>query len=73
MNLRLDITNIGGRKVDLGLFANNVFKKEACIPETAGVLSSTPQGTFGQPGTSGLLQCVPLAPRMYGANLKYSF
>jgi iron complex outermembrane receptor protein len=73
VNLRLDINSIAGRNVDFALFANNVFKKEACLPETAGVLSSTPQGTFGQPGTSGLLQCVPLAPRMYGASLKYSF
>jgi iron complex outermembrane receptor protein len=73
VNLRLDVSDIGGRKVDFSLFVDNVFNKEVCLPEPQGVLNSTPNGTFGVAGTSGLLQCLPLAPRMAGASLAYRF
>jgi iron complex outermembrane receptor protein len=72
-DVRLDIINIGGKKVDLSAFVKNVFNKEACIPEPQGVLNSAPNGSFGVAGTSGALQCVPLPPRMVGASLRASF
>jgi iron complex outermembrane receptor protein len=72
-DLRLDVVNIGGRKVDFSAFAKNVFNKEACVPEPQGVLNSAPNGTFGVAGTSGALQCVPLPPRMIGASLQVTF
>ena len=46
------------------------FALEADI---TGVLNSAPNGTFGTPGTSGLLQCIPLPPRMTGVTLGYKF
>ncbi len=72
-DLRLDINDIGGSKVDFSAYVKNVFNKEACIPEPQGVLNSAPNGTFGVAGTSGVLQCVPLPPRMIGASLQASF
>ncbi len=70
---RLNITNIGGSRVDFSIFAKNIFNEEACIPEPQGVLNSAPNGTFGVAGTSGALQCIPLAPRMAGATLQFTF
>ncbi|MEI9891824.1 MAG: hypothetical protein WDN45_16265 [Caulobacteraceae bacterium] len=72
-DVRLNIANIGGRHVDFSLFVKNVFNREACVPEPQGVLNSAPNGTFGVAGTSGALQCVPLAPRMIGASLQATF
>lgn len=72
-DVRLDITNIGGSKVDFSIFAKNLFNEEACIPEPQGVLNSAPNGTFGVAGTSGALQCIPLPPRMAGATLQFTF
>lgn len=72
-DIRLDFIGIGGRNVDFSLFARNIFNEEACIPEQQGVLNSAPNGTFGVAGTSGALQCIPLAPRMTGATLQVSF
>jgi iron complex outermembrane receptor protein len=72
-DVRLDLLNIAAKKVDLGLFARNVFNKEACVPEPSGVLNSAPNGTFGVANTSGVLQCVPLPPRTYGMTLSMSF
>jgi iron complex outermembrane receptor protein len=73
VNLRLDIAGIAGRKIDFSVFADNVFNRKACLPESQGVLGSAPQGSFGVAGTSGLLQCLPLAPRMAGASLQHRF
>ncbi len=72
-DLKLDLINIAGKNVDLGLFAKNVFNKEVCVPEPAGVLNSAPNATFGIANTSGVLQCVPLAPRTYGLTLSMAF
>jgi iron complex outermembrane receptor protein len=72
-DLRLDVINVGGKKVDLSAFVKNVFNKEACVPEPQGVLNSAPNGTFGVAGTSGALQCVPLPPRMFGVSLQVTF
>ena len=72
-DVHLDITNIGGKKVDFSAFVKNVFNKEACVPEPQGVLNSAPNGSFGVAGTSGALQCVPLPPRMVGASLRATF
>ena len=72
-DVRLDLRNIGGRKVDFSAYVKNVFNKEACVPEPQGVLNSAPNATFGVGGTSGVLQCVPLPPRMAGASLTVSF
>jgi len=73
LNLRLEFKDFLRRNLDFALYANNVVGTQACLPEYTGVLNSAPNGTFGQPGTSGLLQCVPLAPRMVGAQLTYRF
>jgi hypothetical protein len=58
----------------------NLFDSKACQPESgttggggAGVLNSVPNATFGTPNTSGLLQCIPLAPRMFAVTLRYAF
>ena len=72
-NIRFDLFNVAGRRVDFSAYVTNVFNTEACIPEPQGVLNSAPNATFGTAGTSGVLQCVPLPPRMYGASLAYSF
>ena len=73
LNFRLEFTDVGHMGADLAVFMNNVANTKACLPEYNGVLNSAPQGTFGSPGTSGVLQCVPLAPRMTGITLGYKF
>ncbi len=73
LNFRLDFTDIGHIGADFALFMHNVANTEACLPEYNGVLNSAPNGTFGTPNTSGVLQCIPLAPRMTGATLTYKF
>ena len=67
------LADLGASGADMTLFMNNVANTEACIPEYNGVLNSVPNGTFGTPGTSGVLQCVPLPPRMTGMSLEYKF
>jgi hypothetical protein len=52
---------------------NNALNTKACNPEFVGVLSSAPNGSFTTPGTSGVLQCVPLPPRESGISLQYKF
>jgi iron complex outermembrane receptor protein len=71
VNLRLDIANIGGSKANLAAFITNATNNRVCQPESAGVLGSSPQGTFGVVGTSGVVQCLPMAPRMVGTTLSY--
>jgi iron complex outermembrane receptor protein len=73
LNFRLEFTNLGHTNADLALFMNNVANTEACLPEYNGVLNSAPNGTFGVANTSGLLQCIPLPPRMTGVTLGYKF
>ena len=73
LNFRLEFTNVGHTNADLAVFMNNVVNTQACLPEYNGVLASAPQGTFGSPNTSGVLQCIPLAPRMTGVTLGYKF
>jgi iron complex outermembrane receptor protein len=73
VNLRLDLVNLGGSNVNLAAFVTNATNNEVCQPESQGVLGSTPQGTFGVIGTSGIVQCLPLPPRMVGATLSYRF
>ena len=73
LNFRLEFTDVGQSKADLAVFMNNVADTQACLPEYTGVLNSAPNGTFGSPGTSGILQCIPLAPRMTGVTLGYKF
>ena len=73
LNFRLEFTDVGHTNADLALFMNNVANTQACLPEYNGVLNSAPNGTFGSPGTSGVLQCIPLAPRMTGVTLGYKF
>jgi hypothetical protein len=43
------------------------------MPEYNGVLNSAPNASFGIANTAGVLQCVPLAPRMTGVQLRYRF
>jgi hypothetical protein len=52
---------------------NNALNTPACLPEYQGVLNSAPNASFGIANTSGVLQCVPLAPRMTGVTLKHKF
>ena len=61
-----------GQKVST-LFVNNATNQKACGPEYVGVLNSAPNATFGVANTSGVLQCVPLAPRMAGVQAIYRF
>ena len=72
-NARFDVLNIEKKGIDFGAYVTNVFNKEACIPESQGVLNSAPNATYGVAGTSGVLQCIPAPPRMYGLRLAYSF
>jgi iron complex outermembrane receptor protein len=73
LNFRAEFTNFAHSNADLSVFMNNVANTQACLPEYTGVLNSAPNGTFGTPGTSGLLQCIPLPPRMTGITLGYKF
>ncbi len=73
LNLQLGLLDIGETNADLALFVNNATNQRACLPEYVGVLNSAPNATFGVAGTSGVLQCVPLAPRMAGATATYRF
>ena len=72
-NLRLAIDRVGGSAIGLAGFVDNLFNRKACVPEPQGVLNSAPNGTFGIAGTSGVLQCLPLAPRMYGGSVRITF
>jgi hypothetical protein len=73
LNLQLTLAGIGRSDADLSLFVNNATNQKACGPEYVGVLNSAPNATFGVAGTSGVLQCVPLAPRMAGIQAIYRF
>ncbi|HKU54334.1 MAG TPA: TonB-dependent receptor [Rhizomicrobium sp.] len=73
LNFRLEFTDAGHTGADLAIFMNNVANIQSCLPEYNGVLNSAPNGTFGSPNTSGVLQCIPLAPRMTGVTLGYKF
>ena len=56
-----------------GLFMTNVLNTPVCMPEYNGVLNSAPNATFGVANTAGVLQCVPLPPRMSGIQVQYKF
>jgi iron complex outermembrane receptor protein len=73
INLRVDVTNIGGSKANFAAFVTNAGNTKACQAESQGVLGSSPQGSFGVIGTSGIVQCLPLPPRMVGGTLSYKF
>jgi iron complex outermembrane receptor protein len=73
LDLRADITNIAKKNVDFSVFMTNVMNTPACLPEYNGVLNSAPNSSFGIANTAGVLQCVPLPPRMVGITLGYKF
>jgi iron complex outermembrane receptor protein len=73
LNIRAELTNIAGSAVDMAMFMSNVANTQACYPEYNGVLNSAPNASFGIANTSGVLQCVPLAPREAGVTLGYKF
>jgi iron complex outermembrane recepter protein len=73
LDLRLDVQNIAGKGIDAGIFISNVLNTPACMPEYNGVLNSAPNSSFGVANTAGVLQCVPLPPRMSGVQLQYRF
>jgi iron complex outermembrane receptor protein len=73
LDLRLDVQNIAGKGIDAGLFMINVLNTPVCMPEYNGVLNSAPNATFGVANTAGVLQCVPLPPRMSGIQVQYKF
>ena len=72
-NMQMKATNVGNLHADLSVFMNNVMNSHICTPEYTGVLNSAPNGTFTTPGTSGVLQCIPMAPREAGVSLQYNF
>ena len=51
----------------------NVLNTPVCMPEYNGVLNSAPNSSFGVANTAGVLQCVPLPPRMSGVQVQYRF
>jgi iron complex outermembrane receptor protein len=73
LDLRMDIVNVAGRNFDFGVYMTNVANTPACLPEYNGVLNSAPNASFGIANTAGVLQCVPLPPRMAGVTLGYKF
>ncbi len=73
LNLRLDVLNIADKHFDAAILVDNVVNTPVCLPEYNGVLNSAPNASFGIPNTSGVLQCVPMAPRMAAVSLRYSF
>ncbi len=73
LNLRMDVVDIAGKGLDVGVFVSNVLNTPACVPEYNGVLNSAPNASFGVANTAGVLQCVPLPPRMTGVTLGYKF
>jgi iron complex outermembrane receptor protein len=73
LNLQFRMSDLVRPGLDLILFMNNALDQKACTPEFNGVLNSVPNGTFGTPGTSGVLQCIPLPPRESGVTLQYNF
>jgi iron complex outermembrane receptor protein len=80
-NLRLDLDDVAETGAGVAATVSNLFNKKACLAEPggtgagggAGVLTSTPNATFGVPNTSGLVQCVPLPPRMFQIAVRYVF
>ncbi|MDB6062177.1 MAG: hypothetical protein JWM78_2280 [Verrucomicrobiaceae bacterium] len=60
-NVRLDWNDVGGERFDIGLYARNVFDKEAVV---AGALNPA-----GVPAITVLYN----EPRMYGLELRYRF
>ena len=81
INFRVDVENIYDSNISLAGFVTNALDAKACQPESgdtgtgagAGLLNSAPIATNGTPGTSGLLQCIPLPPRMFGVTARYTF
>jgi iron complex outermembrane receptor protein len=73
LNLQLLVANVGNSGADLTAFMTNATNARICTPEFTGVLNSVPNGSFNSPGTSGVLQCIPMAPRESGISLTYRF
>ncbi len=81
VNLRLNADNVAQTHVAISGVVSNLLNKKACMAEPggggagvgAGVLTSTPNPTFGVPNTSGVIQCAPYPPRMFAMTVKYSF
>jgi iron complex outermembrane receptor protein len=73
LNLQVRLANVGNLGADITAFMNNVVNSQICIPEFNGTLNSAPNGSFTSPGTSGVLQCIPMAPREMGLSLQYNF
>jgi iron complex outermembrane receptor protein len=81
INLLLSAENIAKSNVAVSGVVSNLFNKKACMAEAggsgagvgAGVLTSTPNPTFGVPNTSGVIQCPPYPPRMFAMTVKYVF
>ena len=73
LNLRAEIVNIGGTHADMAFFVDNVLDTPVCLPEYNGTLNSAPNASYGIANTAGVLQCVPLTPRMVGVQLTIRF
>ena len=73
INVQAKLANVGNLGADLTVYMNNAADSQICQPEFTGVLNSAPNGSFTTPGTSGVLQCIPMAPRMTGVSLQYNW
>jgi iron complex outermembrane receptor protein len=70
---RFNAENIMNSKISFSAYVTNLFDEKACAPESNGTVNSVPNATIGTPNTSGVTQCEPLAPRMFGVTMKYVF
>ena len=78
-NVRVGVQNIADTNVTLSAMVSNVMNRKVCLAEPggtsggSGVYGSTPNSTFGVVGSSGIVQCIPLAPRMFAVTAKWVF
>ena len=72
-DLRVNIDDIAATRASLSAFVTNVFNKAACSPESAGSLNIVPNSSLTNPNVAGIIQCVPLPPRLFGLTARYRF
>ncbi len=78
-NVRLGVQNIAETNISLSATVSNLMDRKVCTGEPggtsggSGVYGSTPNSTFGVVGSSGIVQCIPLPPRMFAVTAKWVF
>jgi iron complex outermembrane receptor protein len=68
LNASLDLRNVGGSRVDVGVFANNLTNEEVPV----GVLDQY-RVSLTDPGSTGTVGLTYNEPRMYGVRVSYRF